>query len=474
MTHVSEQGRDGDIPRRARRALELPADEAETPPAVPVTSPKHADFDPAADLFSPGQATARPTAQPPAGGWGPTDEAEDPNLSGETTTDAPAPEESQDSWWSGDDGDDDRLLPDQQPPRRRHGRVLRDVIAVLASIALLAGVGFFVYGKARTAYLATTDIDYQGAGVTDMLVTIQQGATLTDIGQTLVDRDVVKTVRAFKDEVAKEPRASSIQPGVYRLKTQMSARSALTGLLDPASRVQHSVTVPEGLRNSAVFQTISEATGLSVADLMNAAQNGAAIGLPSYANGNSEGYLFPDTYSYDQQADAVGLLKQMTGEFVSTGTDLQLESKAAALGISPHDVVTVASIIEKETRDPKYGPLIAEVIYNRLKKGMNLQMDSTVTYANNSPGTVTTTDEQRAIDSPYNTYLNPGLPPGAIANPGRNSLAAALNPAQGDYLYFVTVNLDTGETRFASTYEEHQTNVAAFQAWCQANANKCG
>lgn len=466
---MTDQGWDGEAPRRARRALQLPADEGEALPALAATPPKHAEPYP-----TPSAAAQNAPANPPDGNRFTPDTVGDRTSVRETAVGTPAAEGSQGAWWPTDEEDDDRLLPDQPPPRRRSGRVLRDVIAVLASLALLAGVGFFVYGKARDAYLASTDIDYQGDGITDVLITIQPGASLTDIGQTLVDRDVVKTVRAFKQEAANEPQASTIQPGVYRLKTHMSAKSALTGLLDPANRVQHSVTLPEGLRNSAVFQLISESTGLSVDELANAAQNGPAIGLPAYANGNSEGYLFPDTYQYAQQAGAVGLLKQMTGEFVSVAGDLQLESKAAALGISPHDAVTVASIIEKETRDPKYGPLIAEVIYNRLKKGMNLQMDSTITYANNSPGTVTTTDEQRAINSPYNTYLNPGLPPGAISNPGRNSLESALNPAQGDYLYFVTVNLDTGETRFASTYEEHQANVAAFQAWCQANANKCG
>lgn len=117
--------------------------------------------------------------------------------------------------------------------------------------------------------------------------------------------------------------------------------------------------------------------------------------------------------------------------------------------------------------------MVSAVIHNRLATGMPLQMDSTVHYALQDFGKVTTTAEDRAVDSPYNTYRYTGLPPGAISNPGKAALAAASQPSDIDSLFFVTVDLDSGETRFASTLAEHEANVAVFQQWCQANQGRC-
>jgi UPF0755 protein len=130
-----------------------------------------------------------------------------------------------------------------------------------------------------------------------------------------------------------------------------------------------------------------------------------------------------------------------------------------------HDVVVEASIAQKEARSPEDMAKVARVLDNRIAIGMPLQLDSTVSYAVGATGKVTTTAEQRATDSPYNTYLHPGLPAGPISNPGQDALNAALNPADGPWLFFVTVNPETGETRFATTIAEHNANVALFQAW---------
>lgn len=135
-------------------------------------------------------------------------------------------------------------------------------------------------------------------------------------------------------------------------------------------------------------------------------------------------------------------------------------------------VITIASIVEAEARLPQDRPKVAAVIENRLRIGMALQMDSTVAYGVGKRA-LTTTDAERANDNPYNTYLHPGLPAGPINNPGAAAVQAALTPAPGDWLYFVTVNPTTGETRFAAGHAEHQKNVAAFQQWCQANPGKC-
>jgi UPF0755 protein len=140
--------------------------------------------------------------------------------------------------------------------------------------------------------------------------------------------------------------------------------------------------------------------------------------------------------------------------------------------MSPQEVVTVASIVQSEARNASDFPKVARVIYNRLDRGMPLQMDSTVHYAVGKSGQLTTTDEDRASSSPYNTYRFPGLPPGPIASPGDAALKAALHPADGDWIYFVTVNPDTGETKFAVTNAQHQRNVAQLREFCRQSP-KC-
>jgi len=153
---------------------------------------------------------------------------------------------------------------------------------------------------------------------------------------------------------------------------------------------------------------------------------------------------------------------------------LRLEEKAKALDKTPYEVLTVASIIEREVSNPRYRGKVARVLYNRLAEDQKLELDSTVIYAINSNRT-TTTAADRKTKSKYNTYRYEGLPPGPISAPGEEALEAAANPEAGKWLYFVTVNFDNGDTRFANTYEEHLKNVKLFQSWCQAkgNAGKC-
>ncbi len=137
--------------------------------------------------------------------------------------------------------------------------------------------------------------------------------------------------------------------------------------------------------------------------------------------------------------------------------------------MTPEEVLTMASILEFEaSRDEDY-PKVARVIYNRLDTGMPLQFDATVAYANDKSGTVYTTDAERALDSPYNTYKNTGLPPGPIGSPGEKTIRAALNPSSGDQRFWVVVNLRTGETRYAHSYAEHLKNVALFRKYCQTS-----
>lgn len=368
--------------------------------------------------------------------------------------------------------DMDEYRPENQNDKRK--AKIKSVIAVIVSLAVLIGGGFIVYTKVVSYWRSSTAVDYPGPGQRDVVVTIKEGSLAGDIASVLFDADVVASEKAFINAAKADPNSSKIQAGSYKVKTKLPAKEALAMLLDTNNMVRNQVTLREGLRNSQVVAELAKATGLKSEDFEAVLANPQGLGLPEYADGNSEGYLFPETYEYSAEPDATQLLAKMVEQFGVIAGEVKLTEKAEALGVSPHDIVVIASIIEKENRLPEHAPDVAQVIYNRLAQGMKLQMDSTVHYAVNDSGeAVQTTEEQRQTDSPYNTYKYEGLPPGAIANPGRIALEAALNPTQGKLLYFVTVNLDTGETKFAETYEEHKKNVAEYSQWCAANKGKC-
>lgn len=349
---------------------------------------------------------------------------------------------------------------------------LKSVFAVGLALAILLGGGWFVYtkvtGLAVSLQLAP---DYEGAGTGEVVVTIEKGATQTEIGDTLVKAGVVKSTTAFVNAIRDSPEAVNIQAGTYRLRSQMSAAEAVKLLQDPKALLRDFVTVKEGERLSRQLQVISDRTKIPLADLEAAAKDNAALKLPSYAP-NAEGFLFPNTYEISKDTKAADLLAEMAAQYNKVAGELQVEQRAKVLGVTPLQLVTIASIVEREVSRPDDRPKVARVIFNRLAQKMPLQMDSTVHYAVNDYSTTTTTDAQRAVNSPYNTYKVAGLPPGPISAPGRAALEAATSPEAGSWLYFVTVNLETGETRFATTIQEHEANVALFQQWCQANPGK--
>jgi UPF0755 protein len=338
--------------------------------------------------------------------------------------------------------------------RRRRRRPVAVIIALIVFGGLVAGV---VFGGQKLIGLFVSE-DYSGQGTGSVQVRVQNGDTLSDIGRTLVDADVIASVGPFTDAAENEPKAMGITAGVYKLRQHMSGAAALDLLLDPSSRLVTRVTIPEGTIAVNTLQKIADATGMPLADLQAAAANPAALGLPAYANGSLEGFLFPATYDVEPGDTAAELLSAMVAR-----TTQALDQ----LGV-PEDqrlqVLTEASIVQAEAGSTEDMAKVARVLDNRLAINMPLQLDTTVNYANGRTG-LTTTPQDRQNPSPYNTYVHPGLPPGPIGNPGEDAIKAVLTPAQGDWLFFVVVNPDTGETRFATTAEEHQANVAIFQQW---------
>jgi UPF0755 protein len=243
-------------------------------------------------------------------------------------------------------------------------------------------------------------------------------------------------------------------------------------LVNPANMVQSTVTIPEGWALDQIVPQLAKKTDFSAKQYAKVLRKPAPIGLPSYAGGDPEGYLFPATYQIRPNATPSDILTMMVDRHEQAARALELKAGAQRLGMTPHEVMTVASLIQAEARFDKDFAKVGRVIYNRLEEPMALQFDSTVHYAVGRDGKVGTSDDDRDIDSPYNTYKHTGLPPGPIMAPGEKAMRAALNPADGRWLYFVTTNPDTGETKFAESYEKHLENKAEFDTWC-AQSDHC-
>ena len=361
-------------------------------------------------------------------------------------------------------GDED--IPDAPADRRTgRGRRRRRGFAALIALVVMVALGAGVVVGGRKVLDLVNPPDYSGQGTGSVKIRVQQGDTLKAIGQTMVSTGVIASVRPFTDAAGDDPRATSISPGIYGLRSHMSSKAALNLLLDPKSRLVSRVTVPEGLTAATTLQRLAQGTGTPLADLQSAASNTAALGLPAYANGSLEGFLFPATYDFEPGTSPADMLKAM----ITRG-----EQALDELAIPAQDRLTdltLASIVQAESASAEDMAKVARVLDNRLAAGMPLQLDTTVNYANGKSG-LTTTAQDRANPSPYNTYLHAGLPPGPISNPGEQALRAVLSPAQGSWLYFVVINPDTGETRFAATAEEHAENVKLFQQWLQQHPGR--
>lgn len=380
--------------------------------------------------------------------------------------------------------DDLGLHPRSRAERRRErhrGRRLRGCFAVLMSLVVLGGIvgGVMVgLGKGRD-YL--NDLfsapDYAGRGTGAVTVAISKGQTAESIAETLHKADVVKSAKAFERAARDDSRSRSIQAGTYQLRKQMSATAALAMLLDPRSSiVVRRVSVPSGntVKEAAAIIQASKAVKLPAGAVEAALAKPRTLGLPSYAGNKPEGFLYPSTYDLPAKATATSILRQMTKRYAAVAAKLKLAQTAQTHNISPYEAVIVASIVQAETNRKADYPKVARVIYNRLNTGMPLQMDSTIHYATGRTGSVFTTQADRERPGPYNSYLNKTLPPTPINSPTEDTLRASLNPAQGGWLYFVTVNLDTGETAFATTLAEHNENRAKLNAWCDAHADHAG
>lgn len=292
----------------------------------------------------------------------------------------------------------------------------------------------------------------------DVLITIPGGSSFVSASQLLVDAGVVRSLKGFVLLGKIKGLSNSIQAGELMFRTDMTPKQALDVLVK-GKAVSYQVTIPEGYNIQMVVALLAE-KGLVDADriLEIAKDPGFARGLGVPAD-SLEGFLFPDTYSWPKGLSEKDILSRMVAKYSSVFTD-DMRSKAEEMGMTELEVVTLASIIEKETGAPEEREQVSAVFHNRLKKGYRLQTDPTVIYGlENFNGNLTKKDLR--TDHPYNTYTRSGLPVGPIANPGEASLKAVLNPAKVSYLYFVAKG--NGTHVFSNTLVEHNKAVAIYQ-----------
>lgn len=347
---------------------------------------------------------------------------------------------------------------------------LRSAFAVLLSLAVLAGAGWFVYDKARGAWMEfRTAEDYIGEGVAPVEVTIPEGATLGQISDILVQAKVVKTAKAFDREAEANADSKTIQPGKRMMKTELPAKVALSMLLDKNLIIRNRFTLAEGKWLAQQYPVMEKATGVTVKEFKAAAKDWKKLGLPTWAERGLEGFLFPDTYEVPEKPTAKSVIKMATKQFAAVAKELDLEATAEEMGRTPYQVLVMASIVEKETFKAEDRPKVARVILNRLKAGTPLGMDSVIAYAVKKSGVLELTAEDLAIDSPYNTRTRKGLPPTPINSPTKSAIEAALHPAEGDWTYFITVDPSSGETLFTANYDEFLAGKQKYKDWCEAS-----
>ncbi|MEU7554094.1 endolytic transglycosylase MltG [Streptomyces sp. NPDC044571] len=352
--------------------------------------------------------------------------------------------------------------------KRRSGTACLIVAVVIAGV--VGGGGYYGYTYLKDRF--GTAADYAGAGTDESVdVEIPKDATMAQMGRILKAQGVVASVEAFVNAATVNPKGKAIQPGVYPLKKKMSAAECVALLVDPSKL--HVLTIPEGSRNAEVYKMIDAKYGKPAGTTRDLAKREAKnLGLPAWANNNPkiidplEGFLYPARYDLTSGSTPESLLKEMIKNATTKYAEIGIEGKAKELGLdNPLQLVTVASLVNAEGKNHDDFRKMSEVIYNRLKKtndvtNQKLEFDSTINYLKGTSDINVTRAETKTLDNAYNTYFYKGLPPGPIGNPGKDALAATLDPDKGGWMFFVSVDGET--TTYTKTFAEHEKLVAEF------------
>ncbi|HJZ27368.1 MAG TPA: endolytic transglycosylase MltG, partial [Streptosporangiaceae bacterium] len=348
-----------------------------------------------------------------------------------------------------------------RPPRRRRLRWIAPLAALLVILIPLGIGGSYVYSLYQNKYHPA---DYSGAGTGHIVVQVTSGETPTGLGPQLARLGVVASSRAFVLAAEHSSNPNGLLPGFYGMHLHMKASLAYTLLLNQKNLVQVTVTIPEGWRLSQIVAYLGAKSGIPASAYQAILKNPAQLHLPAYANGKPEGYLFPATYEVVPHESALGVLSGMVQRFNQEAAQLNLATAAKQVHLTESQVITMASLVEAEGGRTSDYPKIARVIYNRLAQDIPLELDSTVLYGLNTYGIIAN-DQQLNSSSPYNTYRHKGLTPGPIDSPGAAAIQAVLNPAAGNWIYFVTVNPKTGLTLFTAS----QTQFEQYRAELEHN-----
>jgi UPF0755 protein len=343
--------------------------------------------------------------------------------------------------------------PNSQPPPPK--RTLRLLIGWSFALFLLGviAVGAWIF--------VNLERPYRGYDAPEQFVEIPPGAGSVSMGKRLADAGVVRSPTAFRLAVWMRGSSRRLQAGEYRFDRPMTTSQVVDQIARGEVYVR-TITFREGLTNREMAALFESAGFGTTADFLTAARNAQLVNDLDPGARDLEGYLFPDTYTLQRKTTAAQLVDRMVSRFRKTLTP-EMRAEASAQGLDVRELVTLASLVEKETGKPEERPIVAGVYTNRLRARMPLQCDPTVIYAmmlaGRYEGNIRREDLQ--MDSPYNTYRYPGLPPGPIAAPGEASLRAAAAPATVPYLYFVSRN--DGSHVFATTLDEHNRNVVTYQ-----------
>jgi UPF0755 protein len=393
----------------------------------------------------------------------------------------PGPDQGEHAFFAGGDDDDADEPGDRRSRGERRGRggkekKRRNGFACLVVVLVLgggtAGIGYFGYQFYQDRFGSAPDFAGDGNG-RQVSVEIPKGALGYKIGQVLKDAGVVKSVDAFVAAQASNPQGKTIQDGVYTLQKQMSAASAVELMLSPESR--NNLIIAEGKRNADIYQLIDKRLEVEDGTTAKVAkEDWEKLGLPDWARNHKdvkdplEGFLFPSSYGVSKGQKPEAVLKRMVAQAAETYEKLGVEKKAESLGLeNPWQLVTVASLVQAEGTSHDDFRKMAEVIYNRLEPGNTetngmLEFDSTYNYVKNQSKIDLTLTELRNYDNPYNTYYYKGLPPGPISNPGEDAIKGALNPTDGGWYYFISLDGKTSE--FTRTNADHQKLVDEWNA----------
>lgn len=356
----------------------------------------------------------------------------------------------------------------QRPTRAPRSSGKGIFVGVASAVVVLLGMGVWLlwneYGTRVVNYFAQEEIaNFEGGGAEPTIeVVVRPGDIGETVARNLADSGVTASFEAVYSVLLTDS-TITFQPGTYQLLTGMSAESAIAALRDPANRVQISFTIPEGRTLGQALEIIADRASLSLEDLQAAVENPSDYGIET-PTGNLEGYLFPATYTFEPGVEAPEIIARMVAE---------MQSRLRALEVPEdqyHEILTMAGLIQREARLEEDFYRVSRVFYNRLDINMPLQSDATVTYWTGLYDGAGTSDADRAdTENPYNTYQIRGLPPGPISLPGETAIKAALNPVDGPWLYFVSIDLRTGETVFSETLAEHERARAQWIEWCRAS-----